>query len=71
MIAVDTNVLFYAHLFRSAVLEGGTTGNLVFDAQIAALCREYGIRRLLTEDRDFSRFRALTIVNLDEEPASV
>ena len=60
----------YAHLFRSAVLEGRTTGNLVFDAQIAALCREYGIRRLLTEDRDFSRFAALTIVGLDEDPAT-
>ncbi len=61
----------YAHLFRSAVLEGGTTGNLVFDAQIAALCREYGIRRLLTEDRDFSRFPTLSIVGLDEDPATV
>jgi len=61
----------YAHLSRSAVTEGGTTGNLVFDAQIAALCREYGIRNLLTEDRDFSRFRTLTTVSLDEDPASV
>jgi len=60
----------YTYLFRSAVLEGRTTGNLVFDAQIAAVCREYGIRRLLTEDRDFSRFRTLTVVGLDEDPAS-
>jgi toxin-antitoxin system PIN domain toxin len=34
-------------------------GNLVFNAQIAALCREHGIRSLLTIDRDFSRFEGL------------
>jgi predicted nucleic acid-binding protein len=28
----------------------------VFDAQIAAVCREWGVRALLTEDRDFDRF---------------
>jgi predicted nucleic acid-binding protein len=31
-------------------------GNLAFDAQIVAVCRESGVRALLTEDRDFSRF---------------
>jgi len=31
-------------------------GNLAFDAQIVALCRECRVRALLTEDRDFGRF---------------
>jgi predicted nucleic acid-binding protein len=29
----------------------------VFDAQIVAVCRETGVSELLTEDRDFDRFR--------------
>ncbi len=28
----------------------------MFDAQIAALCREHGINTILTNDRDFERF---------------
>jgi predicted nucleic acid-binding protein len=31
-------------------------GNIAFDAQIAAVCREHRVTRLLTLDRDFSRF---------------
>jgi hypothetical protein len=46
----------YARLFLEAVEEANAVGNLVFDAQIVALCRESGVRALLTEDRDFSRF---------------
>ena len=60
----------YFHLLRAAILEGSAKGNLVFDAQIAALCRENGIKHLLTEDRDFSRFSMLSIVGLDEDPGS-
>ncbi|RLB56276.1 MAG: VapC toxin family PIN domain ribonuclease [Deltaproteobacteria bacterium] len=48
--------------------QSGATGNLIFDAQIAALCREHGIDTLLTNDRDFSRFADLGIVTLDREP---
>lgn len=36
-------------------------GNLVFDAQIVALCREHGISRVLTNDRDFQRFSGMSI----------
>jgi predicted nucleic acid-binding protein len=36
----------------------------VFDAQIAAVCREHGFDRLLTEDRDFNRFAFLEVVTL-------
>jgi toxin-antitoxin system PIN domain toxin len=43
-------------LLAEAVADGAATGNLVFDAQIVALCREAGVRALLTDDRGFGRF---------------
>lgn len=49
---------FWAML-AEAVREADATGNLVFDAQLAALCREHGVSALLTEDRDFDRFPGL------------
>ena len=36
-------------------------GNLMFDAQIAALCREHGIASVLTNNRDFERFEHLRV----------
>jgi predicted nucleic acid-binding protein len=44
--------------------EADAAGNLVFDAQIAALCREAGVSRILTEDRGFDRFERLAIERL-------
>jgi toxin-antitoxin system PIN domain toxin len=55
----------YLRLLRSLVEESGVQGNLVFDAQIAAVCLEHGASMLLTEDRDFARFRSLTPITLD------
>ena len=46
--------------------EGDARGNLVFDAQLAAVMREHGARDLLTEDRDFSRFPTLRTFGLGE-----
>lgn len=46
---------------RQVVLEGETGGNLVFDAQIATVCHDSGVRRLLTYDRDFARFAFLDV----------
>jgi toxin-antitoxin system PIN domain toxin len=46
-------------LLRRALDEAGATGNLVFDAQIVALCREYGVDTLLTNDRGLRRFPSL------------
>lgn len=40
-------------------------GNLMFDAQIAALCREHGISAILTNDRDFERFDGLKVRYLE------
>jgi toxin-antitoxin system PIN domain toxin len=46
----------YIELLLAAIRETQAAGNLIFDAQIVALCREAGVRALLTEDRDFARF---------------
>ena len=54
----------YLPLLRGVIAESGVQGNLVFDAQIAAVCLEHGATTLLTEDRDFSRFRGITTVSL-------
>ncbi len=54
----------YWSLLRDAILEARVRGNLIFDAQIVALCREHGVAELLTEDRDFARFRDLRTVTL-------
>jgi toxin-antitoxin system PIN domain toxin len=45
-----------------AMREADARGNLAFDAQIAAVCREHGVDRLLTYDRDFKRFPRLEVV---------
>ena len=54
----------YPQLLADAVREADAVGNLVFDAQIAALCRESGVRTLITEDRDFDRFRGFATERL-------
>ena len=58
----------YPSLYRDALKAADARGNLAFDAQIAAVCRERGASRLLTLDRDFARFPDLRIVGLDEDP---
>ena len=54
----------FPDLFTAAVREANATGNLVFDAQIVAVCREAGVTRLLTEDRDFARFKKFEVCDL-------
>ena len=41
----------------------GLRGNLVHDAQTAALMREHGIRQIYTRDTDFHRFPFLTPID--------
>ncbi len=43
-------------LLRETARKADARGNLMFDAQLAALCAEHGIRTILTNDRDFERF---------------
>jgi toxin-antitoxin system PIN domain toxin len=51
-------------LLSRATNDGHAIGNLAFDAQIVALCREAGVSALLTEDRDFDRFPGFSTVRL-------
>ena len=62
MIAVDTNVLIYAHRAELELHEAAVERLVVLaegDAQVAALCREHGVSTILTNDRDFERFKPL------------
>ena len=43
--------------------ESGTTGNLIHDAHIAALCLEHGVSELVTGDRDLLRFTDLRVIH--------
>lgn len=54
----------YWPLLRDALAEARAAGNLAFDAQIVAVCRESGVRALLTEDRDFRRFADFPLEHL-------
>lgn len=54
----------YPERLLDAIREVDAVGNLVFDAQIAALCRDCDVSTLLTEDRDFERFENLDIERL-------
>jgi toxin-antitoxin system PIN domain toxin len=49
-------------LFRQMILEGQAPGELITDAQLAALTMEYG-GSLHTTDRDFARFPGLRWIN--------
>jgi toxin-antitoxin system PIN domain toxin len=58
----------FPELFHTCLREADARGNLAFDAQIAALCRERGVDRILTMDRDFQRFPGLQILGPDAPP---
>lgn len=53
----------HAAILEEILRESGASGNLVHDAHIAALCREHGVRELLTADPDFGRFRGIEVAN--------
>jgi predicted nucleic acid-binding protein len=61
---------FPALLFE-ALREADARGNLSFDAQIAAVCREHGATQILTHDRDFTRFSGLRIVSTEAVPGTI
>ena len=54
----------FCGLLWEAVGQAEASGNLIFDAQIVALCREAGASPLLTEDRDFDRFPGFSTARL-------
>jgi len=54
----------YLDLFGECLRAADARGNLAFDAQIAAVCLEHGVRQILTLDRDFARFERLEVLSL-------
>ena len=59
-----------SHLLR--VFESGSVrGNAVFDAHIATLVAEHGVREIWTLDRDFRRLGSVRAVNPFDEPDRV
>lgn len=57
------------HLF-SVMQEADARGNLVFDAQIVALCQEHVVSSVLTNDRDFERFVGISVDYLEDRVPS-
>lgn len=51
----------YWATFRELIPVADARGNLVFDAQIAAVCLEHGATTIVTADRDFHRFPGLAV----------
>jgi toxin-antitoxin system PIN domain toxin len=54
----------YWTVLRAQIIDADARGNLAFDAMIAAVCIETGASPLITEDRDFGRFRGLSVQRL-------
>ncbi len=54
----------YVAILAELVRASGVTGNHVFDAQIAAVCLEHGVRSILTDDHDFTRFPGVESISL-------
>ncbi len=54
----------HLHTLGELLAAAGLAGPAVHDAKIAAICLDHGVRALLTMDRDFSRFPALTTRSL-------
>jgi hypothetical protein len=48
---------------KAALTAGKVAGGMVHDAHIAAICRQHGVRTLLSADRDLTRFGGLRVVN--------
>ncbi len=59
---------YFTSFFFQTLKDADARGNLVFDAQIAAVCREHGANQLLTLDWDFTRFKGLTLLDVRKPP---
>lgn len=55
----------FPEVFAEAFRDGAVQGNLAFDAQVVAPCREHGVSTILTEDLDFARFTVPATLRLD------
>lgn len=48
---------------KSNMATAKASGPMIHDARIAAICAAHGVRELWSADRDFSRFKDLTVRN--------
>ena len=62
-LAVLTESAEHWPVLRDLLVIGHIAGPRVHDARIAALCRQHGVRELMSADRDFSRFAGLAVTN--------
>lgn len=51
-------------MLNQITMKADARGNLIHDAMIVAVCRENGVRDILSEDRDFSRFEGISLRTL-------
>ena len=49
----------YWPIFNRIALQANVSGNLVFDAQIVAVCLEHGFQAIVSDDRDIRRFEGI------------
>ena len=52
----------YWSIFSSLLRSGRVSGNVIFDAQIVALCLEHGVQTVISEDRDLRGFKGIEAV---------
>lgn len=65
-VVVRPEAAYIEHL-EAVTRQANARGNLIFDAQIAALCREHGIATIMTHDQDFKRFDGLQVKLIGSE----
>jgi len=53
----------FLEVYREVTAHFPVRGNLVPDAQLAALLRQHGVRKLYTVDRDFRKFDFLEVAD--------
>ncbi len=53
----------YWEILNDLIKTSQTTGPMIHDARIAAICIVHGITELLTADRDFGRYQKLKVHN--------
>jgi toxin-antitoxin system PIN domain toxin len=53
----------YFEVLKQLAIRGKITGPMIHDARIAAICIHHGVKKLLTADRNFSRFPGLKTFN--------
>jgi len=58
----------YFDLLSESLLQGDARGNIVFDAQIVAVCLDQGASKILSLDRDFDLFLGLDRIDPKDVP---